>query len=104
MVFPAGTFHVIYFYTMAGQPWKTAVKVSGGTFTIRALGNSNENRYIQSVTLNGKAYTKVYIDHTDIAAGGEIVFRMGPEPKVWYCADEAGQKVLKMSSVKIINN
>lgn len=140
--------HILYFYTMAGQPWKTAdkvrqvlstlyhaspdglsgnedvgqmsawyilsslgfyevepasgrywfgtpmfgsaaVKVSGGTFTIRALGNSNENRYIQSVTLNGKAYTKAYIDHKDIAAGGELVFRMGPEPKVWYCADEA---------------
>jgi predicted alpha-1,2-mannosidase len=49
----------------------------GRTFTIRALDNSPENRYIQSVTLNGAAWDKPYIDFADIAAGGELVFTMG---------------------------
>ena len=139
--------HILYFYTMAGQPWKTADKVrevlgtlysaepdglsgnedvgqmsswyilsalgfyevepasgrywfgspvfdkaeiavDGGTFTIITEGNSDENRYIQSITLNGKAYTKGYLEHKDLAAGGELVIKMGAEPKVWYCAEE----------------
>ena len=143
--------HILYLYTMVGQPWKTADKVrevlgtlysarpdglSGNedvgqmsawyimssmgfyqvepgsgrywfgtplfdkacisvgkagenkSFTITALDNSTENRYIQSVTLNGKAYTKGYIEHKDIMEGGELVFKMGPEPKVWYYANE----------------
>ena len=57
-------------------------------FTIKAENNSGQNRYIQSITLNGKAYLKGYIRHSDIMAGGELVFHMGPEPKVWYCAQE----------------
>ena len=139
--------HILYFYTMAGQPWKTAdrvrevlttlysdkpdglsgnedvgqmsswyimsslgfyqvepasarywfgsplfdkaeIKVEGGTFRIVAENNSADNRYIQQVTLNGKAYTKGYLEHKDIAAGGEVVLTMGPEPKIWYCANE----------------
>ena len=139
--------HILYFYTMAGQPWKTAdkvrevlstlysaqpdglsgnedvgqmsswyilsalgfyevepasarywfgsplfdmaeIEVVGGVFTIKAEDNSAENKYIQSVTLNGKAYTKGYIEHKDIAAGGELILWMGSEPKVWFCADE----------------
>ena len=143
--------HILYFYTMAGQPWRTADKVrevlntlyndapdglsgnedvgqmsswyilsslgfyqvepasarywfgapmfdearidvgNGRTFIVKTLGNCPDNPYIQSITLNGKAYTKGYIEHEDIAAGGEIVITMGPEPKVWYCADEPSE-------------
>ena len=63
------------------------IKVDGGVFRIKTENNSPENRYIQSVTLNGKAYTEGYLEHKDIAAGGELVFRMGTEPKIWYCPD-----------------
>ena len=134
--------HILYFYTMAGEPWKTADKVrevmstlyhdapdglSGNEdvgqmsawyvlsslgfyqvepasgrywfgspifdkaeinvgkdsegkdiiFRITAENNSDTNRYIRSVTLNGKPYDKWYIDHSDIASGGELVFHMG---------------------------
>ena len=148
--------HILYLYTMVGQPWKAADRIrevlstlysdqkdglSGNedvgqmsawyvmssmgfyqvepgsgqywfgtplfdkvsinvgkagenkTFTITAENNSAENRYIQSITLNGKAYTKGYIEHKDIMAGGELVIRMGPEPKVWYCANEPSEYV-----------
>lgn len=139
--------HILYFYTMAGQPWKTADKVRevlstlysarpdglsgnedvgqmsawyilssigfyqvepasgrywfgsplfdqveitvpGGEFSVLAVNNSESNKYIQKITLDGKAYTKGYIDYKDIVAGGELVIEMGPEPKVWYCSEE----------------
>ena len=67
---------------------KAEIEVAGGTFRIIAENNSDENRYIQSITLNGKAYTKGYIGHYDIVSGGELIITMGPEPKVWYCANE----------------
>lgn len=131
--------HVLYFYTVAGQPWKTAEKVrqvltelyhaepdglsgnedvgqmsawyvlsslgfyqvepaggrywfgsplfdkaeinvAGGTFTVIAENNSPENIYIQSITLNGKPYTKSFIDFRDISAGGTLTFKMGATP------------------------
>ena len=141
--------HILYFYTMAGQPWKTADKVrevlstlyssrpdglSGnedvgqmsawyilsslgfyqvepGTdrywlgsplfdkvsvkvgndsdgndirFTVIAENNSAQNRYIQSVQLNGEPYDKGYIEHKDIVAGSTLTLTMGSEPAIWY--------------------
>jgi predicted alpha-1,2-mannosidase len=46
------------------------------TFTVIAKNNSAENKYIQSVTLNGKPYDKLYIDYKDITAGGTLEFEM----------------------------
>ncbi len=135
--------HVIYFYTMAGEPYKTAdlarriysefyrnaddglcgnedagqmsawyvlsvlgfyevepastrywfgapafervdLNVAGGVFRIKASGLSETNRYIRSITLNGKPYGKAYIEYSDIVKGGELVYVMGAEPTVWY--------------------
>ncbi len=64
---------------------KAEINVEGGKFTILANNNSERNRYIQSVSLNGKVYEKGYLDHKDIAAGGELIIEMGAEPKLWYC-------------------
>ena len=61
----------------------------GKTFTIRAENSSDTNIYIQQATLNGKPYTKNYLTHTDIMAGGTLVLKMGPEPnKEWGCRPE----------------
>lgn len=133
--------HILYLYTMTGQPWKTAalvrqvlselyhdqpdgiagnedvgqisawyilssmgfyqvepaggryyfgspivdeavINVGGGkTFTVRAVNNSPDNKYIQSISLNGKPHCKPYIDFKDIAAGGELVMKMGKMTK-----------------------
>jgi predicted alpha-1,2-mannosidase len=60
---------------------KAEIAVNGGkSFTVKASNNSNANIYIQSVTLNGKPYTKSYIKHSDIMKGGELVFEMGSTP------------------------
>ena len=52
----------------------------GKTLTIRAIGNTLENVYVQSVRWNGKPYTKSYILYKDIMGGGELEFTMGPKP------------------------
>jgi predicted alpha-1,2-mannosidase len=57
---------------------------NGKNFTITALHNSATNVYIQSATLNGRPWNKPWFDHSDIAAGGELVLTMGPTPnKTW---------------------
>ena len=48
----------------------------GKTFTVIAEGLSEENKYVESITLNGEAYTKNYITHKDILNGGTLVFKM----------------------------
>ena len=142
--------HILYLYTMLGQPWKTAEKVRevlttlyhdqpdglsgnedvgqmsawyvlsslgmyeaepaggrywfgsplfdraeiavpGGTFTIVAENNSSENKYIRRVWLNGRPYTKPWIGHAEVMAGGELRFEMDDEPHVWYCPEEPEQ-------------
>ena len=45
-------------------------------FTIIAKNLSKENKYVKSVTLNGKPLTGWKIRHSDIMAGGELVFEM----------------------------
>ncbi len=52
----------------------------GKIFTIVARGNSPENVYIRSITLNGKPYPYTWISHGDIVVGGVLEMEMGPEP------------------------
>ena len=56
---------------------------NGKTLTIVAKNNSDRNIYVQKVRLNGKAYTKSYIDFQDIVCGGTLEFTMGPRPSRW---------------------
>lgn len=60
---------------------EATLKVGGGkTFHIVAKNNSRSNMYIQSVTFNGKPYTKSYIYYKDIITGGTLQFIMGDKP------------------------
>ncbi|MFM6925005.1 MAG: GH92 family glycosyl hydrolase [Ferruginibacter sp.] len=55
---------------------------NGKTFTIDVT-NAGKT-YIQSVKLNGRAWNKRYIKHSDIESGGLLEFVMGDEPnKEW---------------------
>jgi predicted alpha-1,2-mannosidase len=54
------------------------------TFVIQTINNSAGNKYIQSATLNGKAFNRNWISHGEILLGGSLVFEMGAEPnKNW---------------------
>lgn len=48
----------------------------GKTFTIKAEGLSEANKYVKSITLNGEPYTKNFISHADIMKGGTLVYQM----------------------------
>ena len=65
---------------------KTSVSVPGGkTFTVIAHNASPENRYIQSVKLNGQPYGKSYITHSQILEGATLEMEMGNQPGTkWY--------------------
>ena len=135
--------HIIFFYTMLGQPWKGAdrlyevmdtmystdvdglsgnedvgqmsawyimttlgfypvepaagtyvlgvpmvdkaeIDVAGGVFTVVREGYSEENRYVQSVALNGVNLDRCYITHEEVVAGGTLTFTMGAEKSLWY--------------------
>lgn len=52
---------------------------NGNQFTVKSNAGE-ENIYIQSVSLNGASYTKSYITHDDILAGGVLEFELGPNP------------------------
>lgn len=57
---------------------------NGKKFVISAENQSLENKYIQSVTLNGEPYTHSYITHNDIMKGGELHFVLSDVPnKSW---------------------
>ncbi|RYD17421.1 MAG: hypothetical protein EOP88_26660, partial [Verrucomicrobiaceae bacterium] len=44
--------------------------------------------YIQSAKLNGKLFTKTWIAHQTITAGGLLEFEMGPQPnREWGSAE-----------------
>jgi predicted alpha-1,2-mannosidase len=53
---------------------------NGKKFTIIAKNNSEKNKYIQLVKLNGKSIFKKFITHSEIIVGGELVFEMGEMP------------------------
>lgn len=66
-----------------GAPYLPYMKVhleNGKEFVVKAPGVSDRKRYVHSVTLNGKPYTKAYITQQDILNGGELVFRMDTKP------------------------
>lgn len=57
---------------------------NGKTFSLSVKNNSKINKYIQSVTLNGKPYTHAYILHSDLIKGGKMIMQMGAKPSaVW---------------------
>lgn len=53
---------------------------SGKQLHIRAIGASAGKQYIRSVTLNGAPLNRYWIRHSEISAGGELVFQMSSEP------------------------
>ncbi|KAJ7235600.1 glycosyl hydrolase family 92-domain-containing protein [Mycena haematopus] len=76
------------FYPVAGQdtyllnrPYFPKItirnEVTGAVAIIVASGLSENNKYIQSATLNGRPYTKNWISHSFFTYGGTLTFIMG---------------------------
>ena len=60
----------------------TLTMEDGKKFVIEAKGNSPQNVYIQSATLNGVPYTHNWITYSDIVNGGVLHLEMGAQPNV----------------------
>ena len=55
---------------------------NGNSLVIDAANNNSENMYIESLRLNGNAYTKNYLKHGDLLKGGVLKFDMGSKPNL----------------------
>ena len=53
---------------------------NGNTILINAPDNSEKNRYIQKITMNGKDHGKTYFDYSTLVKGANIKFDMGEKP------------------------
>lgn len=65
-----------------GSPMFSQIRIdlgNGKFFEVIATNNSAENKYIQSATLNGKAWNKPWFGHADLISGGKLVLQMGPK-------------------------
>jgi len=60
----------------------------GKKFKISAENLSDENKYIASATLNGKSLKRSFIYHSEIMAGGKLVFKMTNKPSKWATKDD----------------
>ena len=86
-------FHMMGLYPNAGHDYylihtplleeATFRLEDGKAFRISTLGLSEKNKYIQSVTLNGKDYPYSAIRHADVISGGELILKMGRKPGEW---------------------
>ena len=66
-----------------GTPYFKQMKLhleNGKTVVISAPGNSNENRYIASMTVNGKSLTRNYLTHKELMNGAKITMKMSSTP------------------------
>ena len=55
---------------------------NGKDFVVAAHGASRENKYVQSVRLNGKVLDQVWFRHAEIANGGILELTMGDTPNL----------------------
>ncbi|WP_367866070.1 GH92 family glycosyl hydrolase [Pedobacter sp. WC2423] len=56
---------------------------NGRDFRIIAKKLSDENIYIKSASLNGKPFNQAWIEHEDVAMGGELELEMDDKPSAW---------------------
>ncbi|MFD1094924.1 GH92 family glycosyl hydrolase [Salegentibacter chungangensis] len=74
---------------------------NGNEFEVIAEDNSEENFYIESVSLDGKDWNKTYLKYGDIMDGGTLKFEMSDEPnKEWASDKDAVPYSLSLESDK----
>lgn len=75
-----------------GSPLFTRAVVrmdNGKSLVVNAPSNSPSNVYVQSLSVNGTPWDKVYIPHSVLADGAVLDFRMGSSPSRWGCGPDA---------------
>lgn len=87
-----------------GSPLFTSAKIhlgNGNTFEVTATNCSENNKYIQSATLNGVAYDRPWISHEDVMQGGQLLLIMGDKPnKAWGANPSAVPPSMKSENIQ----
>ena len=68
---------------------KAVLHLPGGDVLIDAPDNSDEAFYVQSLTLNGKAWNHNYLEHSDLVGGAKLRFGMSAQPSYTRGTDPA---------------
>ncbi|SHE32747.1 alpha-1,2-mannosidase, putative [Mariniphaga anaerophila] len=78
-----------------------SIELAGGKrFEIKCNNYAPENKYIQSLKLNGKEWNKSWISHQDLINGGVLEFSMGAYPnKNWASGAESIPPSLNMPAI-----
>ena len=66
-----------------GAPYLPYMKITlenGNTIEVKAPKVSDKNRYVQSLKVNGKPYSKLYLTHQQLTDGCTLEFEMGAKP------------------------
>jgi predicted alpha-1,2-mannosidase len=74
------------YYTIGSPVFeKVAIQLENGkTFTVLAPGASQQNKYIQKASLNGRVLDGPFFTHQDLMAGGTLKLVMASKPnKAW---------------------
>lgn len=81
---------------------------NGKDFIIKSNNNSHENKYINSIKLNGKEYQKLFFTHDELRNGSKIEFEMVSAPNYKFGTEETHRPISKIgdkfSGVKYENN
>ncbi len=56
---------------------------NGKKIVVNAPKNSSSNRYVQSLKINSKKYTRTQVPHEILAKGAVLDFEMGSKPSKW---------------------
>lgn len=69
---------------------KATVKLANGKTLVISSNASKRNRYIKSVSFNGRPVDRTYVDYEQLMQGGVLEFVLAPEPHAeWAAGDEA---------------
>jgi predicted alpha-1,2-mannosidase len=60
---------------------------NGKSLQIDVQRSNPTDAYIESFTLNGKKQNRAWFNHTDIAQGGQLKFKMGPQPNEHFASN-----------------
>ncbi|WP_316816420.1 GH92 family glycosyl hydrolase [Pedobacter nyackensis] len=87
--YPVNPANGVYVFGSPAVNEATISLPGGKKFEVKAVNNSRQNKYIQKVVLNGKAYTKSYLEHSVIVNGGTLLLYMGDKRSLsWGVAPE----------------
>lgn len=53
---------------------------NGASLIIKTKNQSDKNRYIQKIRLNGMPLKTPFLSYTNISSGGELFIELGPKP------------------------